>query len=65
MDIILNGKPCSVESGLTAAALLVQKGYKSKTSVWVNGRQLLLAEYASYIIEEGDKVKLLRIIGGG
>ena len=65
MEIVLNGKPCDVEIGVTADGLLEIKGYKGKTSIWINGKQLLLSEYATSIINEGDQVKLLRVVGGG
>lgn len=65
MEIILNGKACDTESGITASKLLEEKGYKGKTSIWINERQLLMSEYADWIIRDGDRVKLLRVVGGG
>jgi len=65
MYIILNDKECNLEEGATAMQLLAAKGYKGKTTIWVNGRQLLLSEYQTYVMNAGDEVKILRIIGGG
>ena len=65
MDILLNGKTCTIKAPCSAAELLVARGYKGKTTIWVNGSQLLLAEYGTYQIKEADQVKILRIIGGG
>ena len=51
--------------GTTAAKLLALRGVKSRSSVWINGTQLLLAEYASRVLENGDTVKILRVVAGG
>jgi thiamine biosynthesis protein ThiS len=65
MEIQLNGKPCTVQAPCSAAELLSARGYKGKTTIWVNGIQLLLSEYESHQLKEADQVKILRIIGGG
>jgi sulfur carrier protein ThiS len=65
MQITFNGKVCEVENGISASNLIRKQGYMSKTSIWVNGIQLLKAEYDSYIIPEMATVKVLRIVGGG
>lgn len=65
MEITFNGKKCIVNDGITASDLLLEHGYKSKTSIWVNGGQLLKSEYESFVIPEESNVKALRVIGGG
>ena len=46
--------------------LLKEKRCKvNMTSVWLNGRQLLMAEYATTPLAPGDTVKLVRLFGGG
>lgn len=49
----------------TVEKLLEMRGVKSRSSVWINGTQLLLAEYAGRILYNGDTVKILRIVAGG
>lgn len=51
--------------GTTVAQLLEIRGVKSRSSVWVNGTQLLLAEYTDSILKNGDTVKILRVVAGG
>ena len=41
------------------------KMYVKKAAVWVNGSQLLKAQYDTFVLHEGDEVKLLRIMAGG
>ena len=54
-----------VPSGTTVNRLLEMAVIASRVAVWINGRQLLSAEYPSRVIEEGDAVKILRLAAGG
>ena len=45
--------------------ILNERGIKSRAAVWVNGSQLLLAEYETRIVEENDRIKILRVVAGG
>jgi sulfur carrier protein ThiS len=65
MEILFNGKTCSINEGITASELLTEQGYKSKTSIWVNGKQLLNSEYQTFVIPNQAIVKVLRVVGGG
>lgn len=64
VNIIFNKNEETVEEGITISRLLEEKELK-RVSVWVNGKQLLLAEYPSYEVKEGDLIKTLRVIAGG
>ncbi len=66
MEIILNDHPFSLEEGCLVVDLLKSKQCKlNMTAVWLNGRQLLMAEYDTTPLVSGDKVKLIRLFGGG
>jgi thiamine biosynthesis protein ThiS len=65
MHIMINGKDCPAPMNCTAAELMEYLGYKSKTSIWVNGTQLLLSQYGTWKINDGDQIKLIRVVGGG
>lgn len=65
MKVTINNKEKIIPEGLTVAELLKHLEMKSKTSVWVNGYQLLLKEYEQFKINENDIIKILKIIGGG
>ena len=66
MDITVNGAPWQVAEACMIVDLLKEKRCKvNMTSVWLNGRQLLMAEYATTPLAPGDTVKLVRLFGGG
>lgn len=65
LKIVVNGKEENLEDGITVSELIKIRGLKGKTAVWVNNKQLLLKEHNSFILNQNDKVKVLRIIGGG
>ena len=49
----------------TTVKELIQSRVLKKAAVWINGSQLLKAQYDTFILHEGDDVKLLRIMAGG
>ena len=67
MDIYVtvNKEAAVLPEGTTVAQLLETRGVKSRSSVWINGTQLLLAEYANSILKTGDTIKILRVVAGG
>lgn len=67
MDIYVtvNKETAVLPEGTTIAGLLEMRGVKSRSSVWVNGTQLLLAEYTDCVLKNGDTVKILRVVAGG
>jgi sulfur carrier protein ThiS len=65
IHVTVNKETAVLPEGTTVAGLLEMRGVKSRSSVWVNGIQLLLAEYAGSILKDGDIVKILRIVAGG
>lgn len=64
IKVIINKKEEHLDKNITVAELLRIRGLK-KAAVWINGRQLLKAEYDEHILCEGDNIKLLRIMAGG
>ena len=65
IKVKINKEEESLDEGATVMKLLEQRGVKSRSSVWINGKQLLLSEYATYVIQENDQIKILRIVAGG
>ena len=66
LTISYNGNTIEIEDGLTVTHFLTLKDYDEKrTSVWLDGRQLLNSEHDSTTLTEGCTVKVLRILGGG
>ena len=64
MRLFVNKKEVELEDGSTVRQLLERRNMK-KAAVWINGTQLLRAQYETHILREGDEVKLLRIVAGG
>jgi sulfur carrier protein len=66
MTISVNGKPMDVEPGLTVEALLGLLNVKREyTAVAVNREVTPKSDYAAVKLSEGDKVEIVRPMGGG
>ena len=62
--ITINKKEEFIGNNTTVKELIQSRGLK-KAAVWINGSQRLKAQYDTFILHEGDDVKLLRIMAGG
>jgi sulfur carrier protein len=66
MDIIVNGEPKSVNSDYTAEQLLDDMGFAGKrVAVELNMEIVSRSNYSETFIAEGDKIEIVRAIGGG
>ena len=66
VKINVNGKPMDVETGLTVEGLLTLLNVKREyTAVAVNREITPKATYAAMTLVEGDKVEIVRPMGGG
>jgi sulfur carrier protein len=66
MMISVNGKSMDVEPGLTVEALLALLSVKREfTAVAVNREVTRKSDYAAVKLSEGDKVEIVRPMGGG
>lgn len=65
MKIICNNKIIEIEMNTNLPELLRILKYRNSVSVFINGKQLLASETDSYIFNENDNVKIIRILGGG
>ena len=66
MEISVNGKPMVVERGITVDGLLTLLDVKRQyTAVAVNREVLRKADYGTLTLSEGDKVEIVRPMGGG
>jgi len=65
ITVFINKEKTMLEDGTTVQSLLEQRGVKTRSSVWINGSQLLLSEYVSWVISDGDEIKILRVVAGG
>jgi len=66
VTINVNGKPMEVEPGLTVESLLTLLNVKREyTAVAVNREITPKATYDAVMLSEGDKVEIVRPMGGG
>ena len=66
MKIMVNGNPMVVEAGITVDGLLDVLGVNRRfTAGTVNREVTPKSEYASVKLWEGDKVEIVRPMGGG
>lgn len=66
MKLKVNGNEMEVKDEITVSALLEQlKLNASYTVVEINGRILSKAGYSATVLEDGDKIELIRFVGGG
>lgn len=65
MKIYVNNHQLIVPEYYTVEKLLEKIGIISRAAVWINGKQILLRNYSSERIREEDKIKIIRIVGGG
>ena len=66
MKIVVNGKEHEVADGLSVDGLLTHLGVKREfTAVAVNREITLKRAYAATRLNAGDKVEIVRPMGGG
>ena len=66
VNIVVNGQPKTVEAGITIDGLLDTLNIKREyTAVAVNREIIPKSEYGAVKLSEGDKVEIVRPMGGG
>ena len=66
MTVIINGKEESVQEGQTLMDFLNEKDLDPKTLVVEHNGEILKSEDLSQIrFQEGDRIEILRFVGGG
>ena len=66
VPITLNGDPAEVDPGITLAALLERLGIEPRRVVVEHNRRVLRAgEYAGAVLDAGDEVEIVQLVGGG
>ena len=65
MEITVNKETMVILPDFTVSNLLEQLNFSKSVAVFVNGKQLLLAEYDYYICKENDNIKVIKPLGGG
>ena len=66
MELTVNGKKQTCETGLTLEAFLKNQNVKPESVVVEhNGNIIPFKEFAALTLQDGDTLEVLRFIGGG
>ncbi len=66
MKVIVNGEEREVPAGTTIATLLIElKLDKMACAAEVNRRLIPKREHVTHELEEGDRIELVTLVGGG
>ena len=66
IDITVNGKPRDVEAGATVAVLLESLGIDPRQSAVERNMELVpRGVHAATVLEAGDRVEVVTLVGGG
>jgi sulfur carrier protein len=64
-EVTINGRVMKVQEDYTITRLLEQLAIKGRFAVEVNEAIVPRSEYANYPLQAGDRVEIVRAIGGG
>ncbi len=66
ITVQLNGEPREVAAGITLAALLLEVGVTSRSvAVEANGELVPRQQHAAYLLQAGDRIEIVTLVGGG
>jgi len=66
INIVLNGEQRTVAATTTIATLLETEGlYEHRVAVEVNGAIVPRGKHALHALQSGDRVEIVRALGGG
>jgi sulfur carrier protein len=66
LKVTLNGEEQQVNDGTTVLALLEQAGIdRRRIAVEVNRTVVRKATHAEHVLNEGDRVEIVTMVGGG
>jgi sulfur carrier protein len=66
MIVIINGKELALENSTTAESLIKQFNYQNqRIALEVNEVIISKSDYAGFKLNDGDKVEIIKAVGGG
>jgi thiamine biosynthesis protein ThiS len=65
VQAVINGEASSIAGVRTVAELLRHLALEGRLAVEINGRIVPRGEYGSHPVHEGDRIEIVRAIGGG
>jgi thiamine biosynthesis protein ThiS len=65
MEFILNGDRMTLDQPCTLSELIDRLELNGRLAVEINHRIVPRSEYSSCVINDGDRIEIVRAIGGG
>ena len=66
LDVVVNGEPKAIQAGTTVAKLLEGLQLKPRFVAVERNRNLIpRAEHAACVLETGDRLEIVTLVGGG
>ncbi len=66
MQVQINGQSSELSSGVTALELIQQLGYENqRIALEVNEAIIPKSKHAEFALHEGDKIEIIKAVGGG
>lgn len=65
IDVIINKKETIIPNNSTVSNMLKYINSPNSVAIFINGKQLLMAEYEHYVIKDNDEIRIIRPLGGG
>lgn len=65
MEVVVNNKTISIPHNYTLKELLEYLNYTRSVAVFINGKQILMAEYDNYALNQNDNIRIIKPLGGG
>lgn len=65
MEITVNNNKLDVPEEYKLKDLLNELGYSKSVAIFINGKQIFMAEYDVLTVKDNDTVKIIRPLGGG
>ena len=65
MKIYLANRGFDFKEGATIKDVVGENEFCRILCVWVNGKRILEEEYCTYALEDNDRIKVQRTLGGG
>lgn len=66
ITLTVNGELLTAPDPMTIVAFLEHRGIQTAAiAVAHNGNVLLRSEYASVVLQDGDRLEIVRMVGGG
>ena len=66
MIVIVNGKNLEITDGANAAELIKQLGYQDqRIALEVNESIIPKSKHGDFLLNDGDKIEIIKAVGGG